>query len=107
MKDPDNPTYMWGTSITDDGRFLSLTTSKDTGRSNRLWVADLSKAARDADGRIELGMGKLGWDKIVDEFGSEFGVVGNDGSRLYIQTNRDAPKSKRERADSDLQRLDG
>jgi hypothetical protein len=27
------------------------------------------------------------WNKIVDEFGAEYSVVANDGSKFYIQTN--------------------
>lgn len=84
-EDPDNPLFMWGTQITDDGNYLVLTTSKDTGRSNRLWIADLT---------TQPLSGKLKWQKIVDEFGSEYLFITNDGSRLYIATNKEAPKRK-------------
>ncbi|KAI9607909.1 hypothetical protein H4Q26_005359 [Puccinia striiformis f. sp. tritici PST-130] len=36
VEDPENPSYMWGAEVSDDGRYLILTTSKDTGRSNRI-----------------------------------------------------------------------
>lgn len=71
--------------ITHSGKYLALTTSKDTGRSNRLWIAELDTQP--------LGP-NMKWDKIVDEFGSEFNLVANDHSRLYIMTNKDAPKRK-------------
>ncbi|MBW0493637.1 hypothetical protein O181_033352 [Austropuccinia psidii MF-1] len=85
LKDPDNPSYMWGAEVTKDGRYLVVTTSKDTGRSNRLWIADLKSQP--------LGS-QMKWEKIVDEFGSEYYVAANDGSRLYLVTNKNAPKRK-------------
>lgn len=85
MKDPDNPQYMWGTSVTEDGRYLALTTFKDTGRSNRLWIADLQSQPLSS---------QMKWDKIVNEFGSEYGLLTNDLCRLYLLTNKDASKRK-------------
>ncbi|CAH7685060.1 prolyl endopeptidase [Phakopsora pachyrhizi] len=85
MKDTQNPEYMWGASVTDDGKYLALTTSKDTGRSNRLWIADLESQPLGCD---------MHWHKIVNEFGSEYMLETNDDSLLYILTNKDAPKRK-------------
>ncbi|KAG0144673.1 hypothetical protein CROQUDRAFT_47007 [Cronartium quercuum f. sp. fusiforme G11] len=85
LKDPENPEYMWGAEVTLDGKYLVITTSKDTGRSNRLWVAELDTQPLSSE---------MKWHKIVNEFGSEFGVLANDGTRLYILTNKDAPKRK-------------
>jgi len=85
IEDPTNPSYMWGAEVSDDAKYLILTTSKDTGRSNRLWVADLSTQSLSSD---------MKWDKIVNEFGNEYVFVANDGSRLYFITNKDAPKRK-------------
>ena len=40
------------------GRYLELTTSRDTARSNLLWYADISK-----------GVETIEWQKVVDEWG--------------------------------------
>ncbi|PLW39357.1 hypothetical protein PCASD_05015 [Puccinia coronata f. sp. avenae] len=85
IEDPANPSYMWGAEVSDDAKYLILTTSKDTGRSNRLWVADLTTQPLSSD---------MKWEKIVNEFGNEYVFVANDGSRLYFITNKDAPKRK-------------
>ncbi|WAQ91880.1 hypothetical protein PtA15_15A272 [Puccinia triticina] len=85
MEDPANPSYMWGAEVSDDAKYLILTTSKDTGRSNRLWVADLTSQPLSSE---------MKWQKIVNEFGNEYIFVANDNSRLYFMTNKDAPKRK-------------
>jgi prolyl oligopeptidase len=64
------------------GHYLVVATSRDTGRTNRLWISDL----RDSSNPIGSNMK---WHKIVDKFESEYNLVANDGSKLYIQTNAD------------------
>ncbi|EGG06431.1 prolyl endopeptidase [Melampsora larici-populina 98AG31] len=85
LEDPENPEYMWGTGVTDDGKYLIMSTAKDSSRSNRLWIAKLDDQS--------IGP-NLKWHKIVNEFGNEFDLSANDGSRFYIVTNKDAPKRK-------------
>ncbi|KAA1076251.1 hypothetical protein PGT21_036362 [Puccinia graminis f. sp. tritici] len=85
VEDPANPSYMWGAEVSDDAKYLILTTSKDTGRSNRLWVADLTSQPLSSE---------MKWQKIVNEFGNEYIFAANDGSLLYFMTNKDAPKRK-------------
>jgi hypothetical protein len=76
---------MFGASGTEDGRFLVMTASKDTARSNLFWVADLEDAHNK-----EVGIGsELKWEKIVDTWGDYYADVGNDGSKFYLYTNRD------------------
>ncbi|KAI7938203.1 hypothetical protein MJO28_015123 [Puccinia striiformis f. sp. tritici] len=85
VEDPENPSYMWGAEVSDDGRYLILTTSKDTGRSNRIWIADLKNQ--------ELSK-QMDWSKIVNQFGNEYIFCTNNGSKLFFMTNKDAPKRK-------------
>lgn len=85
VEDPGNPSYMWGAQVTKDGKYLILTTSKDTGRSNRLWVADLISQPLSST---------MQWQKIVNEFGSEYLYLANDDNQFYFLTNKDAPKRK-------------
>lgn len=60
------------------GRYLVMTTSKDTARSNLMWIADLQKS--------EIGP-NMKWVKTVNKFGEYFGTLGNDSSKFYIYTN--------------------
>ncbi|KAH9813561.1 prolyl endopeptidase [Melampsora americana] len=85
LQDPENPHYMWGTGVTDDGKYLIMSVAKDSARSNQLWIAKLDEEP--------IGP-NIKWHKIVNEFGNEFDLSANDGSRFYIVTNKDAPKRK-------------
>ncbi|KAH9921497.1 prolyl oligopeptidase [Epithele typhae] len=85
-KDPSNPTWMWGTEITEvDGRYLILTISRDTGRKYLVWVADLEKSPLGPD---------LQWDKLVNDWEAEYQYIANDGTKFYFVTNKDAPRYK-------------
>ncbi|KAH8092482.1 prolyl oligopeptidase [Cristinia sonorae] len=86
VKDDANPTYMFGTEISEiDGRYLLLTISRDTSRKYLLWIADLEKEA--------IGQ-NLQWDKIVDTFEAKYEYVANDGPLFYFRTNHNAPQFK-------------
>ncbi|GLB33294.1 putative prolyl oligopeptidase [Lyophyllum shimeji] len=84
-KDPDNPEWMWNVDISEDGKYLILYTMKDSSRRNLLWTANLSKN--------EIGP-NIKWNKIIDAFKAEYDVIDNDGPKLYVKTNLDAPQYK-------------
>ncbi|KAI4518531.1 hypothetical protein K525DRAFT_259454 [Schizophyllum commune Loenen D] len=84
--DSKNPDWMFFTGISSrDGRYLMMSTSKDTTRNNLLWIADLEKN--------EIGP-QMNWIKLVDEFDGDFGYLGNDDTVFYFKTNRGAPNEK-------------
>ncbi|KAG1807907.1 prolyl oligopeptidase [Suillus variegatus] len=84
IKDAEHPEWMWGASVSEvDGRYLFLDIVQDTGKKNMLWVADLQEN--------EIGQ-NMKWDKIVNEFESEYTVIANDGTKLYLRTNENAPQ---------------
>lgn len=60
-RNADEPTWMFGCGSTDDGRFLTMHTSRDTGRSNLLWIADLQETQIGPD---------MKWHKVINEWGS-------------------------------------
>ncbi|KAK4703563.1 prolyl oligopeptidase, partial [Phenoliferia sp. Uapishka_3] len=80
QKDPEHPEWMFGASGTDDGRYVVMSSSKDTGRSNLLWIADLEQG--------EIGP-NMKWQKVVNEWGNYYTDIGNDGSKFYFYTNAD------------------
>ncbi|GAA5986969.1 hypothetical protein JCM10908_000972 [Rhodotorula pacifica] len=79
-KDASNPKWMFSGSGTDDGRFIVMTQSRDTGRSNLLWIADLQEEGN------EIGP-NLKWHKVVNEWGSFYGDIANDGTKFYLMTD--------------------
>ncbi|KAI0294865.1 prolyl oligopeptidase [Multifurca ochricompacta] len=86
VKNPDQPEWLWGAAISEvDGRWLELSVSRDTSRKNLLWLADLEKE--------QIGP-NLNWIKLVNDFEAEYNIIGNDGSKFYLQTNAGAPRYK-------------
>jgi len=78
---PEHPDWTYGASVTDDGRWLIISTGVGTRDGNRVSCLDLSDAAaRPID--------------LVDTFNNEYGFVGNDGATLYFVTNNDAPNRR-------------
>lgn len=75
-----------GAYLTEDERFLVITAANATS-GNELYVQDLSKA----DTKIV---------QIVDNFDKDHHVVDNDGEKLFIYTNLDAPNYRLITADS-------
>lgn len=64
---------------------MYLYISKDTGKSTLLWTCDYEK-----HGVTE----NVPWTKLINEWGADYGVIGNDGPRHYLTTNKDAPREK-------------
>ncbi|KAM0746501.1 hypothetical protein T439DRAFT_344226 [Meredithblackwellia eburnea MCA 4105] len=83
LEDPEHPEWMFSASGTEDGRYIVLSTSKDTGRSNLFWIADLQESGG------EIGAGKLKWHKVINEWGDYWTDIANDGSLFYFYTNAD------------------
>lgn len=86
--------------VSSDGRYLFLMTFRDTSRKMRLWVSDLhALPKRREDGGREVvdlsgGEASLNWTKVADDFEAGFEAVDNDGTRIIIRTNQDAPRMK-------------
>lgn len=65
-----------------------MTQSRDTGRSNLFWIADLQESGN------EIGP-NLKWHKVVNEWGSFYGDIANDGTKFYIMTDsNNSPNNK-------------
>ena len=68
-----------GATVTEDGRYLAITAANST-TGNELYLQDLSN-----NGPIIT---------LVDNFDSESYILDNDGTKLYIFTNLNAPNNK-------------
>lgn len=91
MQDEEHPDWMFSPLITDDGRYLLLSFSKDTSPKELMWMLDL----KDVDFTSkDFDRTKLEWKKIVTEWKASLGYIANDDTKFWFTTNNDAPKSK-------------
>ncbi len=77
-------TNYYGVSVSRDGRWLEISASAGTAPRNDLWLADLAASGHSAPQLAVI-------QERVDA--QTFCRVGNDG-RLYIFTDRDAPRGR-------------
>ena len=77
---PDQPKYTHSAYVTDDGRYLVLYTS-DAGDQNDVHIVDLRKPG--AKPRA-----------VFTGLANQWNVVGNQGSRFFFSTDKDAPLKK-------------
>lgn len=78
---PDVKEMEFHGAVTDDGKYLIIHVSQDTGHKNRLYYKDLS--AKDAP-----------VVKLLDEFDAGYGFIDNDGPVFWIKTDLQAPRGK-------------
>lgn len=69
-----------GAYLTEDERYLIISAANSTS-GNELYIKDLSNPESEII-------------TIVDNFDSESGIIGNEGSKLIIQTNLNAPNNR-------------
>ncbi|MFI6393857.1 prolyl oligopeptidase family protein [Nonomuraea sp. NPDC050547] len=77
-------TNYYGVSVSRDGRWLQISASEGTAPRNDLWVADLTTSPLDDPGLVVVQEG------VDAQTGLHFG---RDG-RLYVHTDRDAPRGR-------------
>ncbi len=76
---PDNPEWGHFSEVTEDGRYLVITTWVGTDSRFRITVKDLQQG-----NTIEL----------IDNFEFDYSFITNQGSRLYFSSNNGAPKNR-------------
>ncbi len=79
--DSDHPQWSHGARVTDDGRYLIITTTVGTADLHRVLYRDLTEPYGTA---VEL----------IAKFENEFSFIGNDGPLFYFKTNVDAPRGR-------------
>jgi prolyl oligopeptidase len=77
----DQPDWGFSSGVTEDGRYLVIYQSEGTRPENRVFVKDLTRP----DATIQ---------PFLDKFDADYVVVGNDGPRFYVMTDKDAPRRK-------------
>ncbi len=78
--DDKNPRRYVGGGLTEDERFLIVSAATST-TGNELYIQDL----QDPKGKLMT---------VVNNFDNEHNVIGNEGSRILIQTNLNAPNNR-------------
>ncbi|KAM9315946.1 prolyl endopeptidase [Gastrophryne carolinensis] len=84
---PEEPKWMGGATVSDDGCYVILSISEGCDPVNRLWYCDLQKQP----GGIT---GILPWVKLIDNFDAEYDYITNEGTVFTFKTNRNAPNYK-------------
>jgi prolyl oligopeptidase len=81
---PDQPGWIFGASVTDDGRFAIMSVSQGTDERNRVYYKDLVNPSR-PDLAAEVVV-------LLDDFDASYSFVDNDGPVFYFRTDLDAPR---------------
>ncbi|HKW11365.1 MAG TPA: prolyl oligopeptidase family serine peptidase [Gemmatimonadaceae bacterium] len=83
---PDHPDWFVGGGVTEDGHYLLVFVNRGTEPQNRLYFADLGDPKQP---KVDASIRPL-----FDKGDAAYSPIGNVGSTIYMQTDRDAERSK-------------
>ena len=78
---PDNPDWLFGNAVTDDGEHLIIVVAVGTDDRYQIIHQDLT----DPDAQPEM---------IIEGFDFDYNLIGNIGNELYFRTNNNAPRNR-------------
>jgi prolyl oligopeptidase len=81
-----NPAWFVTGGVTEDGRYLLIATSKGSDNNNRLYYVDLGDPRKPA---VSASV-----RPVFEADDAEFSPIGNDGSTLFLRTDRGAPNRR-------------
>jgi len=82
----DHPAWIVNATVSDDGRFVYLTTYRGSDNNNQLHVIDLEYPGAP---RISAPI-----QPLVETLDAEFTPIGNYHSRVYVRSDKDAPNRR-------------
>jgi len=83
---PEHPGWSFGGGVSSDGRYLVISVSQPGKLGNSIYYLDLKDAQNPSfDGPVV---------KLLDQFESSYGFIGNVGRTFYFSTDKDAPRSR-------------
>ena len=80
----DHPSWIVGGAVTEDGRYLLITTHQGADNNNQLFVADLGDPL---EPNVHAGITAL-----VESQDAEYSPIGNCGTRIYLRSDKNAPR---------------
>jgi prolyl oligopeptidase len=75
---PDEKLWGFGGFVTEDGRYLCISVSFGTSPKNRFFYKDLTKP----DSQVV---------RLIDNFDASYGFIGNEGTKFWFVTDKNAP----------------
>ncbi|MEM9412370.1 MAG: prolyl oligopeptidase family serine peptidase [Planctomycetota bacterium] len=78
-QDPEHPEWGFSPAVTEDGKYLVITTWKGTDDRYRI----LYKSLQDENAELTV---------LIDHFENEYSFIGNEGSVFYFKSDYEAPK---------------
>ena len=82
----DHPSWIVNAQVSDDGRYVFLTTHRGSDNNNQLHFIDLgSPGSPNVTATIR---------PVVESIDAEFTPIGNYGSRVYLRSDKDAPNRR-------------
>ncbi|XP_027330136.1 prolyl endopeptidase-like isoform X1 [Abrus precatorius] len=97
-RDPENPKYLFGGSVTEDGKYVLLYIEEGCDPVNKLYYFNLSELPNGLEGfRNENSL--LPFVELIDKFDAQYQAIANDDTVFTFLTNKDAPKYKLVRVD--------
>jgi len=78
--DPEHPDRNYGVGVTEDEEYVYLQGSESTS-GNSLWIKKTSDESNN-------------WQKYVNGFDSDYGIIGNDGDNFYVLTDNKASNKR-------------
>ena len=83
---PDQPDWLFGGTVSDDGQYLIITVSQGTDVRTRLYFIDL-----DNPGKPQIDNPVV---RLLDRLDAEYSFIGNRGTNFYVRTDRNAPRGR-------------
>jgi len=77
----DQPKWGFSGTVTDDGRYLVITSTEGTDPRNRVFYKDLKDPGASVVGLLEA-------------FDASYDLIGNDGPEFWFKTDLDAPRGR-------------
>ena len=85
LKDPNNPTHMFGSEVSDDGKYLIVTVTESCDPVNKLYITEIKPGQK-------MDHQQPAFVKVVDDFKAEYSYITNEGTRFFFKTNLLAPR---------------
>ena len=86
LERPDNPDWLFGTEVSDDGQYAVITISQGSDERTRLYFVDLGSPRRPAVGNPVV--------RLLDELDASYDFVHSEGMLFYVRTNHQAPNGR-------------